>query len=69
MIAYKGGRIVDTLSQAGTGMAGVGKEKRDGPRALEREWLHKNKKYYERSQYVIENKERLSETNSKRTPN
>jgi hypothetical protein len=44
------------------------KEQRDGTGALEREWLHKNKKWYERSQYVIEKKERLSETNSKRTP-
>jgi hypothetical protein len=34
----------------------MGKEERNGPGALAREWLQKNKKQYERSQYVIENK-------------
>ena len=57
MIAYCGCLFLDVLSQGDCRDAGTRREKRDRPGEPRKAGIKTNKEYYDRSQYVIENKE------------
>ena len=69
MLAYKRGHFVGTLSRSNAANRQRREGSREGPGTRENPGLKANKKRYDRSQYVVENKRGHIENEAKTNSN